>query len=375
MFSGASDLTTEVLTQPSELAALADAWNELLVDSNENTVFLTWQWLSTWLAVVYPDAKLLTVVVRQRGGRLIGIAPFYLSTLHLVGGLSFDCLRILGDRHSSSEYGNMILRKGYESQAVPLILQTLLDHSSDWHVIWMPKTATWSGTGDLILLACAKMNLILHRRTVHFSMADLGNDYNEWMRRLTHKWRGYLQHTSKKLLAAHEVEHVQPASAEEVPQYLSALFALHRNRWASVGITGSFDRSPFKKLFYEQISQEAYKLGWLQLDALRIDGQIKAVQFGYIYNGALKAVQEGFDPDSANGIGNVLRHRVIERMIGLGLGEYDFLAGFNQHKKHWATRVRLGHDLWIGRNCLRSRLLLAKPFWPTSRLLREGMPE
>jgi len=92
--------SVEIVTSREELEFYAKEWNELLASSDADTIFLTWEWISTWLDSVYPDGELLVVFVRDNNARLIGIAPFYLSDIHFLGLIKYRCLRIIGDCQS-----------------------------------------------------------------------------------------------------------------------------------------------------------------------------------------------------------------------------------------------------------------------------------
>lgn len=173
---------------------------------------------------------------------------------------------------------------------------------------------------------------------------------------------------------SHKVELVQCDCEDQVPEYLLSLFELHRARWETVGQSGCFVRRPLMKRFYEEFAPEALRQGWLRLYALKVNGVIKAIQYGYAYHGAYHALQEGYDPKTYDGIGNVLRNVVIETCIKEGLHEYDFLGGFSDHKRLWRAEPREGCNLFVGRKSLKNLLLFWKTVWPTGRFIQEGRP-
>ncbi len=372
--TAAHGFRVNVVTSREEMAQYAGQWNELLADCRANSVFLTWQWVEAWLDVVYPQAPLLTVVVSDGDGRLVGIAPLYFSELSLLGHVPLGCLRILGDRHTGGEYPDFILRRGFEARALHAILRTLLAQRTPWHCIWLSKMAGWTGTYEFLRDACGQLRMPLRDRPSEFAIVDLPTSYDSWLKSLSHHRRSNLCRMTRQLFEKHKVRHIRPKDADDLNWLLEALFDLHQKHWNSVGLTSSFDRTPYKKPFYQRVAIQALQQGWLQLDGLEVDGQLKAVQYGYVYNGTLSSVQEGYDPESFNGIGNVLRHLVIQRAIADGVRKYDFLAGYTEHKQRWGGQRRLGQDVLIGRTGLRARLLLAGSFWPTGRFIKQGMP-
>ena len=68
---------TEVVTTREELEAVADHWDDLLVESQADSIFLTWEWVSTWLETVYPEAPLLVI----KDPRTCRLMKFWLELL------------------------------------------------------------------------------------------------------------------------------------------------------------------------------------------------------------------------------------------------------------------------------------------------------
>ena len=128
------------------------------------------------------------------------------------------------------------------------------------------------------------------------------------------------------------------------------------------------------KGFYELFAPVALAKGWLRLSALKVDGVISAVQYGYAYGNTFSQLQEGYEPHGFDGIGNALRNLVIKMCIEEGLHDYDFLGGFTDHKRRWRAEPREGYNLFIGRKSLKNQLLFAKDIWPTGRFIQEGYP-
>ena len=69
---------THVLTDSNQIIDLKGEWNQLLQRSHTNTIFLTWEWIYTWWEVFGKEGELFLITVRNKGGELIGIAPFFI---------------------------------------------------------------------------------------------------------------------------------------------------------------------------------------------------------------------------------------------------------------------------------------------------------
>lgn len=367
-------LTGTVTTSRDELNVYAHEWNELLSSSSADTIFLTWEWISTWLEVVHPEAQLFVVAVRDDDGHLVAVAPFYVSTLRLGGLIEYSCLRIIGDCQCGAEYGGLIVRGGFESEALRCVTEKLLEGRDQWDCIYICNAAGWTGARYSLSVVWKESGFYLHERVREFSCIELPETHEGYLRLLSRNCREQIRRKGRRLEEVSDVELVCCDRQDQLSGYLSNLFRLHRKRWESVGEAGSFARKPAMRRFYEVFAPVALRKGWLRLYALKIDGLVAAVQYGYAYAGAFSQLQEGFDPDTFAGVGNILRNRVIKACIEEQLSEYDFLGGFTDHKRRWGAKARNGYDLFVGRNSFKNRLLFWKNVSPRGRFISHSWP-
>ncbi len=369
-------MKTHVIDNWAGLRALEPEWNELLRRSRANCPFLTWEWATAWRAVAGDSIRPLVVVVRDETGALAGIGPFYLTSLRLGGIVSYRSLRILGDHQSGAEYLDWIVREDREREATLAIARALKGIGDRWDCMWIPYVSGWTGAHKRIAGACASLGFYCHERPNAFAALDLPADYSSYERSLSRNARAMLQKRRRQIFSLPGLSVERCRSEEELPAFLEALFDLNHRRWSTTGQAGTFVRKPLEAQFYREFTRVALARGWLRLFALKIGGEFKAVQSGYVYDRTFYQVQEGFDPRAPQGIGNVLRGKVIEHCIMEGLQTYDFLSGFTEHKRRWLAKPRTGHDLFIGRRGgLKTALLFSAEIWPTGRYLRPaGFP-
>lgn len=67
----------KIFTDETGFDLLRSHWNNLLTSDAANTVFLTWEWQSTWWRCLGTGD--LYLLAWFDDGRLVGIAPLYLS--------------------------------------------------------------------------------------------------------------------------------------------------------------------------------------------------------------------------------------------------------------------------------------------------------
>ncbi len=359
-----------ILRDWQALSALEPEWNALLTRSHANTLFLTWEWVQAWRALVGEAKQLYVVTVRDDEGRLLGVAPFYEYRMVLFKVIPYRALRVLGDYSTGFEYGDWFVDPDHEGEALSAIARSLAQ-ARDWDLIWMPRMSGWSGALERLTPALNENMLFFRRRPAVFSHFPLPATLEAFENTFSSKRRQQLRRRRRNLMSTPGVAIEHCHEAGELPRFLDSLFDLHRRRRLLLGDEGCFVRRPAEAEHYRQFAARALAKGWLRFAALTQDGAIKAIQIGYAYNGNFHQLQEGFDPDYEDGAGNVLRHEVIAACIDEGLTGYDFLGGFSEHKRRWGAVERSGHDLLIGRPSLKTRLLFAKAIWPSGRHIRE----
>lgn len=368
-------MRSELIDNWPDFFALEGEWNDLLSQSRADTIFLTWEWIRSWVEVVRESAQPFVIVMRESQGTLAGIAPFYQTQYRLFGTIPYRTLRIMADQSTGAEYPDWMARKDREAGVYQAILKTLCATSGRWECIWMPNMAGWTGAHERILLACQKEGVRYHVRPRDFSSMELPDNFQSYMESLSPNRRSQLRRQMKKVMGRTGVIITQCQTIEELPPFLDALFELHHRRRSRLGDEGSFRRKPNEALFYREFTKKAFRNGWLKLFGLKERGVFKAVQLGYAYRGTFHQMQEGFDPDYLDGVGNVLRAKVIESCISDGVRAYDFLGEMTDHKRRWRAEERTGYDLLIGHRSPKNRLLFVREIWPTGRFLRPFNPD
>jgi len=363
-------MKSEVIEAWPGFFSLEKEWNGLLSNSRADTIFLTWEWMKSWVEVAGKSIIPFIISVRDNKGALVGIAPFYLAELRLLGLVPYHVLRIMADYATGLDYADWIVRKDCEAEVSQSIVKVLSTYSKHWDCIWIPNVAGWTGARERIFLTCKERGFLCHERPRDFGSFDLPEDVNTYMRTLSPKKRAETRLRIRNILGINGVTTSRCRTVDELPRFLNGLFDLHYRHWRQRGEEGTFRRKPVQALFYRIFTKAALEKGWLRLCGLEDHGEFKAVQIGYVYNNIFHSLQEGFDPDYKPGVGHALRYKVIEACIDEKVSSYDFLGEMTAHKKRWGAKKRMGFDFFIGHKSLKNRLLFSRDIWPTGRFLR-----
>src|SRR5690349_11311164 len=119
-----------VIRDADRLAALAPDWDDLLARSASDTVFLTWDWLSTWWEV-YGEGLEPSVATVREDGRLVAAAPCKVETRRRYG-LTFRQLEFIGTgRAVCPDFLDFVVERGREAELATVLLEAL-EHERTW---------------------------------------------------------------------------------------------------------------------------------------------------------------------------------------------------------------------------------------------------
>ena len=353
------------------VSSIAGEWDRLVQSSPTDSIFLRWAWIQAWHDAGGHRVRPAVTYIRDRQGRLVGLAPFYLDRCRFCRLVPYRILRVLGDYGSGAEETDLVVHRDGELNHIEWLFEAVCRMTTPWDGIWLPYLPVWRARHDRIKKICKKLNLRAHCRPQPFCAVSFPDDFDDYLMQLGPNTRSQLRRQQKAVFSRPDVRVTECEAPEQVPEFLAALFDLHAQRWQLKGEAGSFVRKPMLRRFYERFKPLMARRGWLRIYALKEGRHFRAVQIGYLYNGVFMQIQEGFDPTFVPGSGNVLRLEVIRRLIGEGVRRYDFLAGVDPHKLRWGAQVSNGASLFLVRRSMKTAPLFALgPVWPTGRYLR-----
>ena len=89
------DPAIRVVTDLEQFKALSATWDSLLLESqDDNSIFLTHEWLWTWWRY-FGDVKKLNILLIEKEGQAIGIVPL-MKIEYRVGLIKFHFLETIG---------------------------------------------------------------------------------------------------------------------------------------------------------------------------------------------------------------------------------------------------------------------------------------
>ena len=365
-------MRTEIIRDWTGVDRLMEEWKGLLASSRADILFLRPEWIDAWRVVHGGEPDPFVVVARDGRGAIGGIAPFYRTVYRLAGLLKYKVLRILADHPTGSECIDWILREDVEREAAAAIAMELEASRDEWDFIWMPYVPGWTGGSGRLKEAGTERGFLYSERSASFGYLELPREMDSLLAKMSSRQKTAYRSLDRKLFQEGGARFIRCTAEEEIPAFLGALFDLHAKRWALGGELGTFRKKPNEARFYRTFAPVAFRNGWLRIYGIVQGDVFQAVQIGYNYNGVYLSVQEGFNPEAHQGIGNLLRYKVMEELIREGIKGYDFLGEMSEHKRRWRVIERPGSHVMIGNRKAKNLLLFRNGVWPTGRYLKHA---
>ena len=334
----AKTIVVQRIEDPAAFQALREEWDELLAASLADSFFLTWEWLYAWWTHLAGDRRLFLLVARQ-GGRLVAIAPLSLRARRVAGVVPLRSVEFLGADRLSSDYLDVIVRRGWEADAIPALARYLADARLALELASVRRAGC--AAAALSRALTQRRWRMLETPTAVCPFIDLsGHTWESYLGTLESKPRNDFLRLLKNLTKKFSVR-LEPASSEpQRREFMVHLVRLHNLRWQNLGGSDALHTADLVA-FHDEVSRVTLERGWLRLFVLWLDGQPVASLYGFRYGRTFYFVQTGFDPAyGRHAVGLITVGLTIKSAIAEGAEEYDFLRGDEAYKFRWAREVR-----------------------------------
>ncbi len=324
-----------------EFLALADCWNALLKETGSDSVFLTWEWLYTWVKHYLEEGQLWIVLV-FKNDELIGIAPFCVRP-RVTEMITIREMRFLGSDDVGSTNLDFIVRRKRKATVLRTIYRHLHEEASwAWDLLTLSELPAESSSIDLWELLVGEAGRVIEVAGMTVApFIDLRNGLEHFLASLSGNERSNLRRKQKHLEGLGSVTYERVSSTQDVDKAMDLLIDLHQMRWTQKGAAGVFadDR---RRRFHRELARVFSEKGWLRMDFLRLGGEAIAGVYGYAYGDRYSFYLPGLNPKIAarSSPGILLLFRCVEEAASEGYKEFNLLQGAADYKMAWATGLR-----------------------------------
>jgi CelD/BcsL family acetyltransferase involved in cellulose biosynthesis len=332
------EITT--LTDARDFLALGSEWNDLLDRSGSGSIFLTWEWTSTWWSSLAENVQPNVLAARQGGdGRLVGVAPLMLKTYPLVPPFAYRELCFLGTGRTAPDHLDFIIDPAYQAAVADAFVDYLCSHRSRWHVVRFEGVASSSPVTASLLDTYRSPQSHVH--LIANPYLPLPATWDAYAGSLGRNLRNNIARYDKLLEKEHpgQVRYWRVRHEQEIDAALSTLFRLNKAALGRKDRIGSFE-DPRVQQFHRRLAREFLRKGWLRFYLLTIGTTDIAALYCFRYRDVVSFYQSGFDLAwDRYGPGRQLMAHAIRESIDEAAREFDFLRGDETYKSQW-TAVR-----------------------------------
>jgi hypothetical protein len=317
--------------------SLKEGWDEVLRSSEANALFLTWDWLDTWLSIYGAGGQWLILVAENDDGRIEGVAPMMIDRGHRIPGCWIRRLLLLGQKaDTASEYLDWILRRGSEEAvAIAFCAAILGELSSEWDLLEFHSMREESVSIPHIRKAFEEHGIeVAIKRLTTAPYVSLPPTWGEFLARRSSTFR----QRWKKFHREHQVVVRRVGRDFTVTEGMHQIRLLNSLRWGDQ--RQSFLSADYVR-FHDQVANRFHQLGQLLLVLLEIDGQVVAGRYDFAYAGKGWCFQGGWLPEMEKlRPGRMMMAYQMMHCIEHKLHEYDFLGGHASYKGEWSEGER-----------------------------------
>jgi hypothetical protein len=315
----------KILTEIRQVAAISAEWDDLLAKSRCNRAFSCSKW---YLATPELSPQLQPLVfIAQRNGALSGILPLWLD-------LDRKLMRF-GDNYS--DHPDIIAAHDDLEVITGLLARALQDTGSyDQVVLGQVKRdsnyvrgARALGLGDVVDSYFAPENRLT------YAVVDIACGYDEYMRRLSRKFRLHLHRICNK--AEREGLIVCELKTGQLsPELLPDVFLpLHLNRFG--------EKTDFKSAesWMRKLFPAVFAEGRMRVFVVLQKGRVVAIDLETVTSSGMYSFNGGFLQEvSKYQPGKLLIHKVIQQACLEELNEFDLGWLGQEYKLHWKPTMR-----------------------------------
>ena len=323
---------------PDGFNQLASEWNQLVFASRSNTIFLTYEWQTTWWQYLGHGELWLVAFRVPETGQLVGIAPLYLfehEDGEFLGKKRFSlvgCIEV-------SDYLDLIVAKDWEIPVFQSLLRWLYsDRAPDWDILDLCNLPEVSQTHREFARQARQVTdqVEVFREDVA-PQFDLPAHYDDYLsEQVDKKQRHEIRRKQRRAEREADIGFFEVGPEHCLEAEVDDFVALQR---ASREDKSEF-MTPEMRRFFNAAARTMYDAGYLRLWFLSINGEKAAALFAFEYERRFLLYNSGYDPDAYSHLspGWVLLAYCIQYAIAAGGTRFDFMQGDEAYKYRFGSK-------------------------------------
>ena len=331
-------ISIEIITNDDSFYALKDEWALLLNNSPADSIFLTWEWISTWWKFFNKKTDLWIITARHTETKqLIGIAPLAIKKIRTITGLYNQTLIFMGNGTAAPDHLDFIIMNGYGNMVNQLFSEKLWAERYSWNQIKIEGLSSTSTAIDQLFqqhlhllkkvdeTICPYLSLPDNWETLKSSLSkNMRYNLGRFERRLEKDYPGVVNF--RKL-----------SDQDQINNFISVLVDLHTVAQKRKDCAGLFTNQNMID-FHTDLAKVFLKKGWLSSYTLDVGKTSIAVLHCFQYKKTVSFYQSGFDQFWRRySPGTQIMAHAIKEAIREDNTVFDFLRGEEDYKYKWTN--------------------------------------
>ncbi|MFA5362074.1 MAG: GNAT family N-acetyltransferase [Candidatus Omnitrophota bacterium] len=333
----------QFITTHSGFLGLEKAWNALLEESGNESVFLTFEWFKTWWDAFGKNKHLFILLIKDTAGKIIGIAPLmkYIGTC---AGLPVRKISFLYN-DNAAECGFILSEN--RDQSLNKIAAHLEKQENNWDIIEFQSivedSENYKELKKILRKNSARFGV---KNWLHSPYISIDSEWKEFASSRPKKLRKNLRNLLNKLNREGTFSIQQVNRINQSGTILSTIIAISETSW-KIRYNQSIARTPENKRFFEDLYAIACKKNWLNIWLLKIQQEPVAYEYHLVYKNKAYALRADFNEAYKHASpGAVLNTQIIKSYFENGLKEYDLCGHADDYKLCWTSALRK-HSIFV----------------------------
>ncbi len=300
-----------------------------------NYFFLSWAWISTWIETYNPELKILRA---YNNGELVAIAALVLAKERRYYFLNSQTFHVhqTGDPEKDQvwiEYNGLLVKHGHKDLVTSASIKYLIDFTNHQ---WDELVVGAITEHEASLLENAG-NLMRHdlwdAPCYGVQLKKLRKSKTDYLSTLSRNTRYQINRSIRKYTKLGPLEVLTADTKSKALDYFKEIGPLHIKRWGSdPGESGYANR--YFTLFHENLINEYWGKGVIELIRIRVNGNTIANFYNFIYRNRVYFYLSGLvaESDATLKPGLTGHALCIQKYIDEGLDFYDFMGGGERYK-------------------------------------------
>jgi CelD/BcsL family acetyltransferase involved in cellulose biosynthesis len=317
---------------PNGFELLAAEWNALLQRSRFNSIFLTYEWQTTWWRYQGEGELWIVAFRRSLDQELVGIVPLYLVK-HTTGDLAGKRKLNLVGCIEISDYLDPITAKGWEEPVYRALLAWLQSPAApEWDLLDLCNLPEASLVHQILPSLCEQAGL--HSDVLQEDVAPqfpLPLRYDEYLenqvdKKQRHEIRRKQRRAEREANVGFYIVGKEHSLEAEVDDFIALQQASREDKAQFM--------TPAMRRFFTAAARTMFEAGYLRLCFLTLNGEKAAALYAFDYDRRFWLYNSGYDPDAYRQLspGWVILAYSIQYAIAAGCRVFDFMQGDEEYK-------------------------------------------